>query len=68
MAVLSAIRTHLPGLVLWIAFAYLSILLFEVALFGRIHWVSYVPSAIGCGIGLYAASRVMSFRHGGYRI
>ncbi|WP_122090430.1 hypothetical protein [Halalkalicoccus subterraneus] len=58
---LSAIRTHLPGLVLWVAFAYLSILLFEVAIFGRAHWASYVPSAIGCGIGLYAASRVIPF-------
>ncbi len=43
--------------ILFMLFAYFSIVIFEAIIRGKIRWVKYVVPAVGCGIGLYIAHR-----------
>lgn len=64
MAVLSALRIHLTGLVLWTAFAVLVIAVGDLLIRSRVRWPANVGAVVGCGIGLYVASRVVPFPSG----
>ncbi|WP_306056507.1 hypothetical protein [Natronococcus wangiae] len=55
-------RSFLRSFVPWTLFAYVSIAAFELLVFGRLEWPSYVPGALGCGLGLTAAGRVVPLR------
>lgn len=46
----------------WTLFALLSVSTIEFLLFGRLEPTSYLPGAIGAGIGLAAADRVVGIR------
>ncbi|ELY61154.1 hypothetical protein [Natronolimnohabitans innermongolicus] len=55
------VRDVVPWIVVWTAFAYVTIVVVEFVAFGRVDWLEPFPGVLGAGIGVAFAQRLLSF-------